>query len=387
MAFTRIKGNKQIADGTIENLQISATAAIETTKLAEGSLFIKSNGSVPFTAVQVGVDPVLPSHLATKGYVDGVAQGLDVKQSVRVTTTANIALSGTQTVDDVVLVAGDRVLVKNQTVASENGIYVVAAGAWARSADADNSPAGEVTPGMFTFVEEGTVNSNSGWALSTIGTITLDTTDLAFAQFSGAGSFTSGGGLVQTGNVIDIISANGGIVVNPDSIALTLADASLEITPAGLKLADLTQGNILVGNAQNKATSVAVTGDISIDDTGATSINLTSGKMFIGDVANKAQAVTISGEITIDSTGVASFTKTVFTSDRYVNRETPAGVMDGVNAQFTLANAPVLGTEMIFWNGMLLDEGAGNDYTISGAVITLLFAPSAGEKLRVSYFK
>lgn len=154
--------------------------------------------------------------------VDAARSGLDVKASVRAATTANITLSATQTVDGVALVAGNRVLVKNQTTASANGIYVVAAAAWTRAADADVSA--EVTSGIFTFVEEGTTNADSGWVLTTDGVITLGTTSLAFAQFSGAGQVVAGAGLTKAGNTLDVGTANAArIVVNADSIDLATA--------------------------------------------------------------------------------------------------------------------------------------------------------------------
>lgn len=106
----------------------------------------------------------------------------DVKDSVRAATTANITLSGAQTIDGVSVIAGDRVLVKNQSTASQNGIYDCASGAWARSADSDTSA--EVTGGMFVFVNEGTVNGDTGWILTTNDPITLASTSLTFAQFS-----------------------------------------------------------------------------------------------------------------------------------------------------------------------------------------------------------
>jgi hypothetical protein len=106
-------------------------------------------------------------------------QSKDAKDSVRATTTANITLSGTQTIDGVVMIAGDRILVKNQTIASANGLYVVSAGSWARSTDADTS--GKVTSGMSTRVSEGTLNGGSVWYLITADPITLGTTSLVFS--------------------------------------------------------------------------------------------------------------------------------------------------------------------------------------------------------------
>ena len=161
-------------------------------------------------------DPVDPQDAATKAYVDAARSGLDVKASVRVATTANITLSGEQTIDGVAAVAGDRVLVKNQTAGAENGVYVVDASSWSRSEDANVSA--EVTSGMFTFVSEGTVNSDSGWVLTTNDTITLGTTELVFVQFSGAGQITAGAGLTKTGNTIDAVGTTDRITVNADSI-------------------------------------------------------------------------------------------------------------------------------------------------------------------------
>jgi hypothetical protein len=165
-------------------------------------------------------DPSSAQDAATKAYVDGKAQGLDVKESVRAATTGNITLSGAQTIDGVSVIAGDRVLVKNQDTASQNGIYVAAASTWSRAADADSNA--EVTAGMFTFVEEGTTNGDTGWVLTTNNAISLNTTSLAFAQFSGAGTITAGDGLTQSGNTINVASTgNGSLTISADSINLT----------------------------------------------------------------------------------------------------------------------------------------------------------------------
>jgi hypothetical protein len=148
-------------------------------------------------------DPIAAQDVATKAYTDALASSIDPKDSVRVATTANITLSGTQTIDGVTVNAGDRVLVKNQTAAAENGIYVVAAGAWSRSADADLSS--EVTSGMYCFVSEGTENADSGWVLTTNDPITLGTTALNFTQFTGAGQINAGTALSKTGNTLNVV--------------------------------------------------------------------------------------------------------------------------------------------------------------------------------------
>ena len=158
--------------------------------------------------------PTSSTDAANKAYVDSVSQGLDVKQSVRVSTTANIDLStdleASDVIDGVTLVAGNRVLVKHQTSGADNGLYVVqSSGAAVRADDANVSS--EVTAGFFTFVEEGTLYGNTGWVLTTDNPITLGSTALTFTQFSGTGTFTAGSGLTLNGTEfsVDVTPASG----------------------------------------------------------------------------------------------------------------------------------------------------------------------------------
>lgn len=164
--------------------------------------------------------PVDDFDAATKIYVDHAIEGLDPKESVRAATTASVTLGNTQTIDGVSLVAGDRVLVKNNTTASENGVYkVVSGGSWTRAEDF-NSDA-DISSGAFFFVEEGTVNGNAGFTLTTNETIVLDTTSLEFIQFSGAGQITAGQGLSKAGNTLNVGTADSGrIVVSANDIDL-----------------------------------------------------------------------------------------------------------------------------------------------------------------------
>ena len=157
-------------------------------------------------------DPTSAQDAATKAYVDAARSGLDVKASVRVATTANITLSGAQTIDGVVASAGDRVLVKNQTAGAQNGIYDVAVGAWTRSTDSDTS--GEFNSGAFTFVEEGTTNGGRGYVLTTANPITLGTTSLAFTMFSSSGAITAGTNLSFSGTTLNVNVDGSSITTN-----------------------------------------------------------------------------------------------------------------------------------------------------------------------------
>lgn len=185
------------------DVNIATTIVSSTAPTFAGATYT-ANVNMSGNTITNLADPINPQDAATKNYVDASRSGLDVKVSVRAATLSNIALTGTQTIDGVSLNVGDRVLVKNQTTASQNGIYVVAAGAWSRSTDANSST--NITPGLFTFVEEGTTNSDQGFVLATNGAITVDTTALSFTQFSGTGEIITGPGLVKNGNTLDINS-------------------------------------------------------------------------------------------------------------------------------------------------------------------------------------
>ena len=169
------------------------------------------------------LDPTSAQDAATKNYVDSVAQGLNVKGSVVAATTASITLVGAQTVDGVSVVAGNRVLVKNQSTASFNGIYVVQTTAWTRSTD-EPTP----TQGDFTFVEQGTVNAAQGWILAN-GTTT-------WTQFSAAGEYTAGNGISITGASIAFnpLSTGGLQTASGGASILLQTNSGLATTSSGL---------------------------------------------------------------------------------------------------------------------------------------------------------
>lgn len=191
--------------------------------------------------------------VANKGYVDAARSGLDVKQSVHVATTGPINLASDLNTGDVIdghtLETGDRVLVKDQTTASENGIYVVAASGTAqRATDADSSA--EVTSGMFTFVTNGTQYGDTGWVLTTNNPITLGTTGLTFAQFSGTGQIVAGEALEKDGSTLNVLVDGTSIEVHNDELRIASGAAGaglsasagvLSVVPhisGGLEIAD-----------------------------------------------------------------------------------------------------------------------------------------------------
>jgi hypothetical protein len=196
---TQTLTNKTIsgASNTLTNIAnaslTNSSVTVGTTAIALGASSLTLGG---LTSVAVTQDPVSALQLATKQYVDALSQGLDPKASCIAATTVNITLSGTQTIDGVALIAGDRCLVKDQTLSQNNGIYLVAAGAWTRSTDMD---IWAEVPGAYTFIEQGTIWADTGWVCTSNAGGTLGTTPITWVQFAGAGSYTAGTGLTLTG--------------------------------------------------------------------------------------------------------------------------------------------------------------------------------------------
>lgn len=170
-------------------------------------------------------DPVADTDAANKRYVDSTAQGLDPKGSCRASTTADLGgtySAGSQTItgpsvplviDGVTLAVGNRVLVKNSTTASQNGIYTVTAigsygSAWVLTRATDFNTSAKASPGSFTFIEEGTVYADTGWVMTADGTVALDTTSITWTQFSGAGSYSAGRGMALVGGQFNFAQAS-----------------------------------------------------------------------------------------------------------------------------------------------------------------------------------
>jgi hypothetical protein len=206
------------------------------------------------------INPVNDTDAVNYGTLKTMMQGFKAKQdSCKAASTANIAtLSGAQTIDGVALVAGDRVLVKNQNTQSQNGIYVVASGAWSRSLDAD---AWDELVSAFVLVDQGTANKDTAWLCTVDKGGTLNTTAITWTYFPGAGAIIAGNGLTRTGNQLD---------VNVD-------DSTIEISGNALRVKGGTAGYRMETNASGLATWVKYMYAANIGDGNATSFVLNHG--------------------------------------------------------------------------------------------------------------
>ena len=336
-----------IDNGSITNSKVAADAAIVDTKLAtistsgkvSNSATTATSSNTPGTIVArdasgnftVGVitatrisgleTPTQGTDAANKDYVDAARQGLDVKQSVRAATTGNIVLSGAQTIDGVAATGGVRVLVKNQTTASENGIYEAYSGSWIRASDADNGS--KMTDGMFVFVERGTVNADSGWVLTTNDPITVGTTPLTFAQFSGAGQIEAGDGLTKSGNTLNVVGTVGRIVANADSI--DLAQNVIAAVGTYKSVTVDTYGRVTAGTNPTTLAEYGITDAASITHIHGNVTN--DGR--IGTTANLPVITTTGGLLTTGTFGTAANTFCQGNDSRLSDARTPTAHTHG----------------------------------------------------------
>jgi len=251
---TSLAGLQQL---DVDNVRID-TNTISTTD-TNGDLILSPNGTGTVTVPsgyknRTGFGA---NSLVSKEYVDAIKQALDVKDSVRLATTATLSANynntgGTLTnsgsnaalqLDGITVVAGNRILVKDQSSAAENGIYVVTtvgdgSTAWVLTRAEDADVSAEMTGGVFTFVEEGTVGADNGYVFTHNGAPTLGTTALTVSQFSGAGQIVAGEALTKSGNTLN---------VNDDNITLEIASDALRIK--GITATAI--GDLLVGAATN----------------------------------------------------------------------------------------------------------------------------------------
>ena len=279
------------------------------------SAFGVPTSTVSFNSQKISnlLDPAAAQDAATKNYVDSVAQGLDVKGSVRAATTTAGTLATSfangQVIDGVTLVTGDRILIKNQATQTENGIYTVnASGAPTRSTDMD---AGTEVPGAFTFVEEGTTLADTGWVCTTNAPVTLGSTNIVFAQFSGAGTYAAGNGITLSGNTFSFNPlSTGGLQAASGGASILLAtNSGLGTTSSGLAVG--AGSGILVSTGTVAIDTAVVARKYATTlSTSATSYTITH-NLGTTDVVVQVYTVSDGSEVVVDNLRASTNTVTL----------------------------------------------------------------------------
>ena len=372
-----------------------------------GSLVIANGYNISVTTAATN-----DAHVVTKGYVDSKLAGLSWKNAVKVATTANITLSGTQTVDGVAVVSGDRVLVKNQSLPKDNGIYVVDASAWTRATDFDSlSPIDEIN-GAAVFAELGTSQSNTGWTVAST-VATLGTDDITWTQFNGASGISAGLGLSKTGNTLSVslgagiaelptnevgidVYTNGGLITTIDGttsssntaaqLAIKLNGSSLNLSSSGLKISDsgVTAGTYNSDSSHLTPFTVDATGRITSTGTPfaiSTAWSSITGKptTLSGYGITDAQGLnsdltaitTVSGTGYLKKTGVGTWTLDNGAGNQTITLSGDASGSGTTAITVTLADVATAGTyKSVTVNAKGLVTAGSNPTTLAGYGIT-----------------
>jgi hypothetical protein len=342
--------------GTLNGLTIAATQTV-------------SMGGNKITNVGT---PTADGDAATKLYVDSTAQGIDWKASVRAATTANGTLASAyangSVVDGVTLATGNRILIKDQTTGSENGIYTVnASGAPTRAVDAD--AAAEIVASFAVFVEEGTDNADCGFVLTNNGTVTVGTTALVFTQFTGLGQVTAGTGLTKTGNTLNAVGTADRITANADSIdiASTYAGQST-ITTLGNVTTGTWSANVIAGQyggtgVNNSGKTITLGGNLTTSGAHATTLTTTGTTTVTLPTSGTLLTTAGSGSSLTFGTGSLSLAGNLTTSGSFATTLTATAT--------TALTLPTTGTLATLAGSEALTNKTYNGLTVSGSAGTL----------------
>ena len=294
---TILNGAVTLGDASADAVAINGTATFTPSADFDGGFTVAASQTIDMGGNQIVnvADPTAAQAAATKAYVDAVKTGLNVKDAVKLASTTALAAStyangssgvgatltananGALSLDSVAVSTSDRVLIKNQADASQNGIYTVtntggagAAFVLTRATDADTSA--EMPGGSFAFVEQGSALADNGFVFTHNGSPTIGTTDLTVAQFSGAGQIDAGAGLTKSGNTL---------AVQVDDSSIEISSDTLQVKATGITNA------MLAGSIDLTA---KVTGILPVANGGTGASSLTANRMLI---SNGTSAITV----------------------------------------------------------------------------------------------
>jgi hypothetical protein len=331
-------------------------------------------------------DPSGAQDAATKAYVDGVANGLDVKESVRYASTANIAgtydngagtitagSNGALSIDGQTPSASDRVLLKDQSDATENGIYVVTtvgdgSSAYVLTRGPDADTAAELTGGTFFFVEEGSANADNGYVATHNGTPTLGTDDITFSQFSGAGQISAGDALTKTGNTLDVAVDDTTIEVSGDALQIKasgvgtnqIADTAVTAGKLATTL-DLSGNTITLPSTFTTNAGTQTLTNKTIDASNNTISNITnamlSGSAAISNANLANSAITISDGST--------------TQDLDLGNTLVVSSGEGIDATVSATDTLTIAAELATTSNKGVASFSSDNFTVNTGVVTV----------------
>ena len=325
----------------------------------------------------ISTTPSGDTDIANKGYVDSVAQGLDVKASCVYSTTANITLSGlgTQGGGDWAssLTAGDRILVKNQSSSQFNGIYVASSSTWARSADMNTWA--EV-PSAFTFIESGTTLADTGWVCTANQGGTIDVTPITWSQFSGAGSYLAGTGLTLTGNTFSI--TNTGVTAaaygSASQVGTFTVNAQGQLTLAGSTNIAIAATQITSGTIDTARISGSYTGITGV----GTLTNLSVTNTITGSISGNAATATSATNLANGTVGAIPY-QTGSSATAFLGAGTNGQVLtlaSGIPSWATPTTGTVTSVAQTFTGGII--SVGGSPITTSGTLALTVAGTSGG---------
>ena len=388
--------------GAATATSITATSGNMTVNAAAGNnsvnLVPTGTGSVDVANKRITsvAEPTQSSDAATKNYVDAVKTGLDVKDSVIVTTTGNLTAtysngtsgvgatltnSGTQaaiTIDSRVLVVGERVLVKDQTTALQNGFYKVttvgtASVNWVLTRTVDADEDSEITPGAFTFVEEGTVGGNNGYVCTNVGAITVGTTAITFVQFSGAGSVIAGDGLTKTGNTLNAVGTNNRISISADAIDISSSYVGqATITTLGTIGTGTWQGSVIDGayggtGVANTGKTITIGGNLTTSGAHTTTLTTTANTTLTLPVTGTL--ATLAGTETFTNKTLTAPVIATIVNSGTLTLPTSTDTLVGRATTDTLTNKTITGA--VITTGSINNTPIGASTANTGAFTTL----------------
>ena len=294
---TTMNGAVNIGNASADAVAIAGTATFTPSADFDGGFTVASSQTIDMGGNQITnvADPTQAQNAATKAYVDAVKTGLNVKDSVKLGTTAALAAStyangssgvgatltananGALSIDSVAVSTSDRVLIKDQADAAQNGIYTVtntggggAAFVLTRATDADTGA--EMPGGTFVFVTQGTNNADNGFTFTHNGTPTIGTTDLTVAQFSGAGQIDAGAGLTKSGNTLAVQVDDSSIEINSDTLRVKASGITNAMLAGSIDLTAKVTGTLPVANGGTGAASLTANRLLLSNGTSAISV-------------------------------------------------------------------------------------------------------------------